>query len=192
MGWGLVAPALIWTGAFFVLPFAAMLALSFAHMEGREVVPGFDPGNYIRIFTDWTMLKALINSLEITVVVTVASDALSEATETAVLLLSGLAASSPFGAGAVGVREERYALGGERDGQRRVLPRALQQGSSARDDARHAALCRCRSRLHSRRQVRQARDRGRRTTRSRRGRRGPRRRARPRRADAAKRHRGAR
>ena len=72
-GWGLVAPALLWTAAFFILPFVAMLALSFAHMEGREVVPGFDPGNYIRIFTDWTMLKALINSLEITVVVTVVS-----------------------------------------------------------------------------------------------------------------------
>lgn len=73
MGWGLVAPALLWTTAFFVLPFAAMLALSFARMEGREVVHGVDPGNYIRIFTDWTMLKALLNSLEITVVVTVVS-----------------------------------------------------------------------------------------------------------------------
>lgn len=73
MGWGLVAPALLWTAAFFVLPFAAMVALSFSHMEGREVVRGFDPGNYIRIFTDWTMLKALLNSLEITVVVTVVS-----------------------------------------------------------------------------------------------------------------------
>jgi spermidine/putrescine transport system permease protein len=63
----------LWTAAFFVLPFAAMLALSFAHMEGREVVHGFDPGNYIRIFTDWTMVKALLNSLEITLVVTVVS-----------------------------------------------------------------------------------------------------------------------
>ena len=73
MGWGLAAPALLWTVAFFVLPFLAMLALSFARMEGREVVAGFDPGNYIRIFTDWTMFKALLNSLEITLVVTVVS-----------------------------------------------------------------------------------------------------------------------
>ncbi|MCX7287199.1 MAG: ABC transporter permease [Rhodobacterales bacterium] len=73
LGWGLVAPALIWTAAFFILPFLAMLALSFAHMEGREVVQGFDPGNYIRIFTDPTMLGALWNSLEITLVVTVIS-----------------------------------------------------------------------------------------------------------------------
>lgn len=73
MGWGLVAPALIWTGAFFVLPFAAMVALSFAHMEGRTIVRGFDVGNYVRAFTDWTMVKALVNSLEITVIVTVVS-----------------------------------------------------------------------------------------------------------------------
>jgi spermidine/putrescine transport system permease protein len=73
LGWGLVAPALIWTAAFFLLPFAAMLALSLAYMEGREVVRGVDPGNYIRVFTDWTLLKALVNSLEITAVVTVLS-----------------------------------------------------------------------------------------------------------------------
>ena len=73
MGWGLVAPALIWTGAFFVLPFAAMVVLSFAHMEGRTVVQGFDVGNYVRAFTDWTMVKALVNSLEITAIVTVVS-----------------------------------------------------------------------------------------------------------------------
>ena len=73
LGWGLVAPALIWTAAFFVLPFLAMLALSFASMDGREVVRGFDTGNYVRAFTDPTMLGALWNSLEITVTVTVIS-----------------------------------------------------------------------------------------------------------------------
>lgn len=73
LGWGLVAPALIWTGAFFVLPFAAMVALSFAHMEGRTVVHGFDAGNYLRALTDWTMVKALLNSLEITTLVTIVS-----------------------------------------------------------------------------------------------------------------------
>ena len=78
MGWGLVAPALIWTGAFFVLPFAAMVALSFAHMEGRTIVRGFDVGNYVRAFTDWTMVKALVNSLEITVIVTVVSVVLAK------------------------------------------------------------------------------------------------------------------
>lgn len=73
LAWGLLAPALLWTAAFFFLPFLGMVALSFAHMEGRQVVHGFDPGNYTRIFTDWTMLKALINSLEITAVVTAIS-----------------------------------------------------------------------------------------------------------------------
>ncbi len=97
MGWGLVAPALLWTAAFFVLPFAAMVALSFAHMEGREVVRGFDPGNYVRIFTDWTMLKALLNSLQITVVVTAVS----------VVLAYPLAAIIAF---RVPVRWQRLAL----------------------------------------------------------------------------------
>jgi len=73
LAWGLIAPALVWTAGFFVLPFLEMVALSFAHMEGREVVRGFDPGNYARIFTDPTMLGALMNSLEITVVVTAIS-----------------------------------------------------------------------------------------------------------------------
>ncbi|WP_309665011.1 ABC transporter permease [Tabrizicola sp.] len=73
LGWGLVAPALIWTVAFFVLPFVAMVVLSFAHMDGRAIVQGFDPGNYIRVFTDWSQLNALINSVEITVTVTVIS-----------------------------------------------------------------------------------------------------------------------
>lgn len=73
LGWGLVAPALLWTAAFFVIPFAAMVALSFARMEGRAVVPALDPGNYVRFFTDPTLLKALWVSLEITAVVTVVS-----------------------------------------------------------------------------------------------------------------------
>ncbi len=50
-----------------------MIALSFASMDGREVVRGFDAGNYLRIFTDPVMLGALWNSLEITAVVTVIS-----------------------------------------------------------------------------------------------------------------------
>jgi spermidine/putrescine transport system permease protein len=77
LGWGLIAPALIWTAAFFILPFLAMLALSFARMDGREIVHGLDAGNYARIFSDPTMLGALANSLEITLVVTVVSVVLS-------------------------------------------------------------------------------------------------------------------
>jgi spermidine/putrescine transport system permease protein len=73
LGWGLVAPALIWTAAFFALPFAAMVVLSLAHLEGRAVVYGIDPGNYVRIFAEWPLFKALLNSLEITAIVTVIS-----------------------------------------------------------------------------------------------------------------------
>ena len=73
LAWALLAPALLWTAAFFLLPFVAMIALSFAHMEGREVVQGFDPDNYSRILTDPVIRGALWNSLQITVVVTVIS-----------------------------------------------------------------------------------------------------------------------
>lgn len=77
LGWGLVAPALLWTAAFFVLPFAAMLALSFAQMAGREIVHGFSLANYAKALTEWSHLKALINSVEITLTVTVISVALA-------------------------------------------------------------------------------------------------------------------
>jgi len=69
----LVAPALLWTLAFFALPLAAMVALSFARMEGRTIVPAFDAGNYLRFFTEPALFQGLINSLEIAVVVTVLS-----------------------------------------------------------------------------------------------------------------------
>ncbi|MFN3578171.1 MAG: ABC transporter permease [Tabrizicola sp.] len=97
LAWGLLAPALLWTAAFFVLPFLGMVALSFAHMEGRQVVHGLDMGNYARILGDWTMLKALLNSLEITAVVTVIS----------VVLAYPLAAIIAF---RVPVRWQRLAL----------------------------------------------------------------------------------
>lgn len=73
LGWGLVAPALIWTTGFFLLPFAAMVAMSFARMEGRAIVPALDPGNYLRLFTEPAMFRALTNSLEITLIVTLVS-----------------------------------------------------------------------------------------------------------------------
>ncbi|MGB3316424.1 MAG: ABC transporter permease [Albidovulum sp.] len=70
---GFVIPALVWTVAFFILPFAAMVLLSLAHLDGREVVQSFDLGNYTRIFTDPSLFKGLRVSLEITAVVTVIS-----------------------------------------------------------------------------------------------------------------------
>ena len=49
---GFVVPALLWTVAFFVIPFAVMFVLSLAHLEGRDVVQTFDLGNYVRIFSE--------------------------------------------------------------------------------------------------------------------------------------------
>lgn len=73
LGWGLVAPALGWTAAFFLLPFGLMLALSFWRMEGRAMVPALDAGNYLRLFTEPALFRALTNSLEIAALVTVIS-----------------------------------------------------------------------------------------------------------------------
>ena len=70
---GFVLPALLWTLAFFILPFSAMLLLSLAHLEGREIVQAHDLGNYVKIFTDPSLFKGIVVSLEITLTVTVIS-----------------------------------------------------------------------------------------------------------------------
>jgi spermidine/putrescine transport system permease protein len=69
----LLAPALLWVLAFFLLPFAGMVALSFAHIEGRNVVTGFSGVNYLRFWQDAAIFRGLVVSLEITAVVTVLS-----------------------------------------------------------------------------------------------------------------------
>ena len=68
-----VAPALIWTAVFFVLPFAMMVALSFARLQGRVIQHGFFLDNYVKFYTEASLLKALFVSLEITAIVTVLS-----------------------------------------------------------------------------------------------------------------------
>ncbi len=68
-----VAPAILWVLAFFILPFVVMAALSFARLEGREIVTGLFFDNYIRFFTEDALFKSLIVSLDITVTVTVIS-----------------------------------------------------------------------------------------------------------------------
>lgn len=71
-GWGLVAPALLWTAAFFLVPFALMAALSLARLDGREVVWGLSWANYAKL-ADPTLARAVMVSLEITLTVTVLS-----------------------------------------------------------------------------------------------------------------------
>lgn len=67
---GFVAPALIWTFAFFLVPFAVMLILSLAHLEGREIIQSYDLANYVKIFTVPSFSKSIVVSLEIALTVT--------------------------------------------------------------------------------------------------------------------------
>jgi spermidine/putrescine transport system permease protein len=72
-GWGFVAPALLWTFAFFVVPFLVMGAMSFATLEGRSIVWGFHLDNYVEMATRAYLWRAVLVSLEITLTVTVIS-----------------------------------------------------------------------------------------------------------------------
>lgn len=72
-GWGFVAPALLWTLAFFVVPFGIMAAMSLATLDGRELVWGFSLENYVRLFGQSYLLRAIVVSVEITLTVTIVS-----------------------------------------------------------------------------------------------------------------------
>ena len=67
--WALVAPALLWTLLFFVLPFLAMGLLSLTPHEGS----GITLSNYRQFFANPSYYWAMINSLELTAMVTVIS-----------------------------------------------------------------------------------------------------------------------
>ncbi|MER8631768.1 ABC transporter permease [Mesorhizobium opportunistum] len=67
--WALVTPALGWTLLFFVLPFIAMGISSLTAHEGG----GFTRANYSQFFTDPSYWQAMVNSLEVTAIVTVVS-----------------------------------------------------------------------------------------------------------------------
>ena len=68
-----LTPTLVWLAAFFAAPFAVMSLLSVARMQGRIVVQGLFPDNYVKFFTDPALFKGLTVSLEITLTVTVLS-----------------------------------------------------------------------------------------------------------------------
>lgn len=72
-GWGFVAPALIWTVAFFVVPFLVMGAMSLAHLEGRTLVWGWSFANYAEMAEKSYLWRAVVVSLEITLTVTAVS-----------------------------------------------------------------------------------------------------------------------
>ena len=72
-GWGFITPALIWTVAFFVVPFVVMAAMSFASLESRSLTWGFHLDNYKELATRAYMQRAVLVSLEITLTVTLVS-----------------------------------------------------------------------------------------------------------------------
>ncbi|WP_206040764.1 ABC transporter permease [Roseobacter ponti] len=72
-GGGFVAPALLWTLAFFVVPFLVMGAMSIATLEGRTLVWGLSLANYIELTEKAYLWRAIMVSLEITLTVTVVS-----------------------------------------------------------------------------------------------------------------------
>jgi spermidine/putrescine transport system permease protein len=69
VAWASVTPALLWTLAFFAVPFAAM-AVASLFPEGQS---GFSLANYIQFFAQPSYWRALVNSLEVTALVTVIS-----------------------------------------------------------------------------------------------------------------------
>lgn len=72
-GWGFVAPAVLWTVAFFVVPFLVMGAMSLATLDGRTLIWGLHLDNYIEVATRPYLWRSIIISLEITLTVTVVS-----------------------------------------------------------------------------------------------------------------------
>lgn len=72
-GWCYVSPALLWTLAFFVVPVGLMAVTSlWARVDG-ETVAVWNLDNYFEFFAKPHIRKALVNSLEITVLVTLIS-----------------------------------------------------------------------------------------------------------------------
>ena len=64
-------PATLWTVAFFVLPLAAMAVVSLWTLEGQST--DFSLANYRQFFANPSYYRAMINSLEVTAIVTVVS-----------------------------------------------------------------------------------------------------------------------
>ncbi len=71
--WVLVLPALLWTALFFVLPLAVMVVHSFWQRQGYRLVREWTLVNYEKFFARSYFLESLINSIEVTALVTVTS-----------------------------------------------------------------------------------------------------------------------
>ena len=71
--WRFVLPALLWTLAFFVVPFVFMIVMSLWHRIGGKIVATWNLDNYAEFFSKPHLIKALINSIEISLSVTIIS-----------------------------------------------------------------------------------------------------------------------
>lgn len=69
----LVLPALLWTLAFFIVPFACMVLMSLWKRAGTDIVRSFSLDNYAGFFSKPHFLQGMLNSLEITFTVTLIS-----------------------------------------------------------------------------------------------------------------------
>ena len=72
-GWAFVGPAVVWTLAFFVVPFLVMVAYSLWQRSGNELVRTWNLDNYAGFLAKPHFVEGLVNSLEITAMVTVIS-----------------------------------------------------------------------------------------------------------------------
>ncbi len=72
-GWGLIGPGLLWTIAFFAVPLLIMAAYSLFQRVGGRIVTDLSFSNYLAFFSKPHHLKALINSLEVTLITTIIS-----------------------------------------------------------------------------------------------------------------------
>ena len=72
-GWVLLAPALLWLAAFFVVPFAVMALYSVWRRDGTQLVREPSLANYEAFLGKSYFLDALFNSLEITAITVVLS-----------------------------------------------------------------------------------------------------------------------
>ncbi|MFO1038625.1 MAG: ABC transporter permease [Geminicoccaceae bacterium] len=72
-GLALVAPALLWTAAFFLVPMATMLLVSTWQRVGTRLVTEPSLVNYAKLWNEPALRQALVNSLETSLVVTLVS-----------------------------------------------------------------------------------------------------------------------
>ncbi|MDE0714933.1 MAG: ABC transporter permease [Gammaproteobacteria bacterium] len=72
-GWAFVGPAVLWTLAFFIVPFVMMICYSLWQRAGAGLVRSWNLDNYTGFLDKPHFVAGLQNSLEITVLVTVVS-----------------------------------------------------------------------------------------------------------------------